>query len=153
MSEEHRDSKKLRIFPERAALQQAESSIPQRRALSQAQPSCPEKGIRNVTFNQLSSKAPMPPKALVKSHLGSDRDVRHTIDARRRGHEHDEDEGSRAPHPRRGRWSESAEDQSPSPDASGPRVFGSRICNAPFPQRYRPPTNIMRYTGVTNPGL
>ena len=32
-------------------------------------------------------------------------------------------------------------------------MFGSWIHNAPFPQRYRPPTNIRRYTGETNPSL
>ena len=32
-------------------------------------------------------------------------------------------------------------------------VFSSRIRNAPFPQRYQPPTNITRYADETNPGL
>ena len=63
------------------------------------------------------------------------------------------DEASRTPHPRRSGRSDSAEDRSRSPEAPGPRVFGSRIRNAPFPQRYRPPTNITRYAREMNPSL
>ena len=35
----------------------------------------------------------------------------------------------------------------------GPQAFGHLIQKAPFPQRFRPPTNIVRYTGETNPGI
>ena len=32
-------------------------------------------------------------------------------------------------------------------------TFGHHILNAAFPPKYRPPTNIPKYSGVTNPGL
>ena len=35
----------------------------------------------------------------------------------------------------------------------GPQAFGRHIQKALFPQRFRPPTNIARYTGETNPGI
>ena len=76
MTEERHDRNKLQIFLESAALQHAKSSISRWRALSQAQPTWPGSGIRNVTLNQSSSKTPEPPMVLVKSHLGSDCDVR-----------------------------------------------------------------------------
>jgi hypothetical protein len=37
--------------------------------------------------------------------------------------------------------------------ALGPRHFGSRIRNAAFLLRYRPPMNILRYAGEMNPSL
>ena len=45
------------------------------------------------------------------------------------------------------------DDRSPSPDGLGPRAFGRRIRRAPFPQCFRPPTNITKYTRETNPGI
>ena len=53
-------------------------------------------------------------------------------------------------HPRHGHR---PNDWSPSPDGLGPRAFGRHIQRAPFPQRFRPPTNIAKYTGETNPGI
>ena len=44
-------------------------------------------------------------------------------------------------------------DQSHSLDGPGPWAFGRRIRRALFPQRFRPPTNIAKYTGETNPGI
>ena len=44
-------------------------------------------------------------------------------------------------------------DQSPSPDGLRPHAFGHRIQRASFPQCFRPPTNIARYTGETNPSI
>ena len=35
----------------------------------------------------------------------------------------------------------------------GPQAFGRHILNAAFPLRYRPPTNIPKYSRETNPGL
>ncbi|RLM65422.1 hypothetical protein C2845_PM16G03220 [Panicum miliaceum] len=37
------------------------------------------------------------------------------------------------------------------PDGPGPQAFGRRIQKAPFPLRFRPPTNIKKYTRETNP--
>ena len=40
-----------------------------------------------------------------------------------------------------------------SPGQLGPPAFGRHILNAAFPPRYRPPTNIPKYSGETNPEL
>ncbi|XP_072149541.1 uncharacterized protein [Setaria viridis] len=45
------------------------------------------------------------------------------------------------------------EDRSPSPDLAGPRTFSARILNAPFPARFRQPTNVAKYSEETNPGF
>ena len=52
--------------------------------------------------------------------------------------------------PRHGRW---LDDQSPSPKGLGPWAFDRCILRAPFPQRFRPPTNITKNIGETNPGI
>ena len=58
--------------------------------------------------------------------------------------------GSRETHPRHGHQ---PNDQSPSPEGLGPRALDWRIRRAPFPPRFRPPTNITKYTRETNPGI
>ena len=45
------------------------------------------------------------------------------------------------------------EDQSLSPDLSGPQAFGRHILNAACPPWYRPPTNILKYSEETNSRL
>ena len=40
-----------------------------------------------------------------------------------------------------------------SPDPPGPRTFTRVIRRAHFPQRFRPPANVVKYTGETNPGV
>ena len=85
--------------------------------------------------------------------LGRNRDARNTLDARRRAYD-DSREGAKCGyHPRRAGCYDSGEDQSPSPSLPGPQAFGRHILNAAFPPRYRPPTNIPKYSGETNPGL
>ena len=59
-------------------------------------------------------------------------------------------EGSGETCPRHGRR---PDDQSPSLEGLGPRAFGRRIWRAPFPQRFRPPTNITKYTRETNSSI
>jgi hypothetical protein len=56
-------------------------------------------------------------------------------------------------HPRRGGRYDSEEDQSPSPDPPGPRVFNRAIRRASFPARFRAPTTITKYSGETRPEL
>jgi hypothetical protein len=56
-------------------------------------------------------------------------------------------------HPKRGGRYDSEEDQSPSPEPPGPRVFSRAIRRAPFPARFRPPTTITKYSGETRPEL
>ena len=45
------------------------------------------------------------------------------------------------------------DNQSPSPEGPGPRAFSRHIRKAPLPQRFRPPTNITKYTRETNLGI
>ena len=86
-------------------------------------------------------------------HLGRNRDARDTLDARSHAHGDEREEASRSYHPHRGRRYDSGEDRSSSPNLPGPQAFGRHIINAVFPPRYRPLTNILKYSGETNPGL
>jgi hypothetical protein len=44
-------------------------------------------------------------------------------------------------------------DRSPSPNPTGLNAFSRAIRGASFLQRFRPPVNIVKYTGDTNPGV
>ena len=90
--------------------------------------------------------------APVHERLGLHRDAC-TLDARRCGHGGEREEASRDYHPRRGGRYDIGEDQSLSPDLPRPQAFGQHILNAILPPRYRPPTNILKYSRETNPGL
>ena len=85
--------------------------------------------------------------------LSHNRDARDTLDARRRTHDDPREGASRGYHPRRGGRYDSGEDQSPSPSLPGPQAFSRHILNAAFSPRYRPPTNIPKYSRETNPRL
>jgi hypothetical protein len=54
-------------------------------------------------------------------------------------------------HPRQGGHYDSSEDRSPTPEPLGTRVFSREIRTASFPQRFRQPTSIDKYTGETYP--
>jgi hypothetical protein len=54
-------------------------------------------------------------------------------------------------HPRQGRRYDSHEDRSPTPEPPGTGVFSREIRTASFPQRFRQPTSIDKYTGETDP--
>jgi hypothetical protein len=56
-------------------------------------------------------------------------------------------------HPKRGGRYDSEEDQIPSPEPPGPRVFSRAIRRAPFPAQFRAPTTITKYSGETRPEL
>jgi hypothetical protein len=56
-------------------------------------------------------------------------------------------------HPRRRGRYDSEEDQSPSPEPPGPRVFSRAIRRAPFPAWFWAPTTITKYSGETRPEL
>ena len=85
--------------------------------------------------------------------LSLHRDTHDTLDAHRSAHDNEREEASRGYHPRRGGRYDSGEDRSPSLDLQGPQAFDRHILNAVFPPQYRPPTNIPKYFGETNPGL
>ena len=56
-------------------------------------------------------------------------------------------------HPRRGGRYDCKEDRSPSPEPPGTRVFSREIRAAPFPQCFRQPTTLTKFSGETDPGL
>jgi hypothetical protein len=56
-------------------------------------------------------------------------------------------------HPRRGERYDSEEDQSPSPEPPGLRVFSRATRWASFSARFRAPTTITKYLGETRPEL
>ena len=89
----------------------------------------------------------------VHERLGRYRDVRDTLDARRRTRGDAREGASHGYHPHHGGRYDSGEDQSPSPDLPGPQAFGRHILNAAFPPWYRPPTNVPKYTREMNPEL
>jgi hypothetical protein len=67
---------------------------------------------------------------------------------------HDKEDGAtRGYHPRRGGRYNSEEDRSPSPESPGPRVLSKAIWRARFRVRFRQPTNIVKYSGETNPNV
>lgn len=110
-------------------------------------------GVKDISVHQAPREGQKPTNAPIKGCLGAYRGVYLTLDARKRGHEDELVAASRGYHPHRGGHHDSGEDRSPSPDQPGLSVFGSCIRSAPFPPRYRPPMNIMKYAGETNPGL
>jgi hypothetical protein len=54
-------------------------------------------------------------------------------------------------HPQRGGRYDSREDPSPMLEPPGTRVLSRKIRTASFPQRFRQPTSIDKYTGETSP--
>ena len=89
----------------------------------------------------------------VHQRLGRNRDARNTLNAHRRTHDDPREGASHGYHPHRDGRYDSGKDRSPSPSLPGPQAFGRHILNATFLPRYRPPTNIPKYSGETNPGL
>jgi hypothetical protein len=78
-----------------------------------------------------------------------DGDARNVINARRMGNT--EARAVVGYHPRRGGRYDSCEDRSPTPEPPRTRVFSWEIRTTSFPQRFRQPTSIVKYTGETNP--
>jgi hypothetical protein len=89
----------------------------------------------------------------VQGHLGHNRDVRDTLNTRRRGRDSEKGDAGHYYNPRRGGHYDSGEDRSQSPPLLGPRVFSRHILSAPIPVRYRLPINIQKYSRETNPDL
>ena len=89
----------------------------------------------------------------IHQRLGYNRDAHNTINAHRHAYSDLREGAHRGYHPRCGGRYDSGEDRSPSPGLPGPQAFGRHILNVAFPQRYRPPTSIPKYSEETNPGL
>jgi hypothetical protein len=78
-----------------------------------------------------------------------DGDARNVINARRTGNA--ETRAMVGYHPWQGGRYDSREDHSPTPEPLGTCVFSREIRTASFPQRFRQPTSIDKYTGETDP--
>jgi hypothetical protein len=78
-----------------------------------------------------------------------DGDALNVINSRRTGNA--ETQAVAGYHPRRGGRYDSRGDHSPTPKPPGTRVFTREIRTASFPQRFRQPTLIDKYTGETDP--
>jgi hypothetical protein len=77
-----------------------------------------------------------------------DGDTRNIINARKMGNT--ETRAVVGYHPRRGRRYDSCEDRSSTPEPPGTRVFSREIRTASFPQCFRQPTSIDKYTEETD---
>jgi hypothetical protein len=75
--------------------------------------------------------------------------ARNVINGRRAGNA--ETRATVGYHPRRGGHYDSREDRSPTPEPPRTCVFSREILTASFPQRFRQPTSIDKYTGETDP--
>jgi hypothetical protein len=92
----------------------------------------------------------MPAKKRILDMRGQaqDGDARNVINTRRTGNA--ETRAMVGYHPRRGGRYHSREDRSPTLEPPGTHVFSREIRTASFPQRFRQPTSIDKYTGETD---
>ena len=77
-------------------------------------------------------------------------DARDDINRRRKRRD---DGAARGYHPRRGGCYDNGEDQNPSLKTLGPWVFSKTIHRAHFPDQFRQPANLTKYSGETSPEL
>jgi len=152
-SEDRRAHREIRTLLERAAAQQAESSLSQRRELNTSQRMPSVRPAKDASVHQTPPSGRQHAAILVHQRLGHNRDARSTIDARRRTYGDPREGAHHDYHPRCGRHYDSGKDRGPSPGLPGPQAFGRHILNAAFLPRYRLPTNIPKCSGETNPGL
>jgi hypothetical protein len=96
-------------------------------------------------------RTPVKERILDTREQAQDGDARNVINARRKGNA--ETRAAAGYHPRRGGRYDSREDLSPTPEPPGTRVFSREIRTASFPQRFRQPTSIDKYTGETDPSV
>jgi hypothetical protein len=133
----------LKGLLENAAVRQAESSASRRRGCPSEHHAASSRHMREASVHT-EHTGDRTPAALDR--LGNEqhrRDRRARLEERvRQGY-----------HPRREGRYDSEEDQSPSPEPPGPRVFSQAIRRAPFPARFRAPTTITKYSGETRPEL
>lgn len=151
--EEQRIQRGIRELLGRAAEQQAESSRSWRRGPGNGQPASTDRETGDTSVHQAprgALTANLPP---LQERVGPIRDARVILDARQRAKDDRRREAGVGYHPRRGGRFDVNEDRSPSPPPPGPQAFGRHILRAPFPQRYRAPTNMLKYSRESNPGL
>jgi hypothetical protein len=149
----HREAQAL---IEQAAVQQAESSVSRIRQQGSARddggaqgPEAPVHvgGATGQPANQ--GRTPVRERILDTRGQAQDDDARNVINARQTGNA--ETRAAAGYHPRRGGCYDSCEDRSPTPEPPGTRVFSREIRTTSFPQRFRQPTSIDKYTGETDP--
>jgi hypothetical protein len=131
---------------EQAAVQQAESSASRIRQQGSAQG--PEVLVHaGVAEGQPTNQGRTPVKERILDTRGQvqDGDTRNVINARRMGNT--ETRAAVGYHPQRGGRYDRREEHLPMPEPPGTRVFSREIRTASFPQRFRQPTSIDKYTG------
>jgi hypothetical protein len=133
----------LKGLLENTAVRQAESTASRRQACPSEHRTTSSRLMwdASVRTGRARDGTPAAPDRLGDEHHHRDRRAR--LDEKvRRGY-----------HPRHGGRYNSEEDQSPSPEPPGSRVFSRAIRQAPFPARFRALTTITKYSGETRPEL
>jgi hypothetical protein len=133
----------LKDLLENAAARRAESSASRRRGCPSEHHAASSRHMREASVHTEHTGDGTP---AARDRLG---DEQHCRDRRARL----EERVHRGYHPRRGGRYDSEEDQSPSPEPPGPRVFSRAIRRAPFSARFRALTTITKYSGETRPEL
>jgi hypothetical protein len=149
----HREAQAL---IEQATVQQAESSASRIRQQGSARDDGGAQGLEVSVHVGGAAERPANPgctpvreRILDTREQAQDGDARNVINARRTGNT--ETRVAAGYHPRRGGRYDSREDRSPTPEPPGTRVFSREIRTASFPQRFRQPTSIDKYTGEMDP--
>jgi hypothetical protein len=149
----HREAQAL---IEQAAAQQAESSAFHIRQQGSArddggtqgpEASVHAGGMAGQPANQ--GHTPVKDRILDTRRQAQDGDARNVMNARRTGNT--ETRAAAGYHPRRGGRYDSREDHSPTSEPPGTCVFSREIRTVSFPQRFRQPMSIDKYTGETDP--
>ena len=151
--EDHQAHHEIRTLLERAAAQQAESSLCRRRELNTSQRTPSERPTRDASVHQTPPSGRQCTAVPVHQCLSRNHDARSTLDACRCTYGDPREGAHHGYQPHHGGCYDSGEDRSPSPGLAGPQAFVRHILNAAFPPRYRPPTNILKYSGEINSRL
>jgi hypothetical protein len=137
---------------EQAAVQHAESSASRIRQQGSAWDDGGAQGPEVSVHTGAASgqpanqgRTPVRERILDTRGQAQDGDARKVINARWTGNA--ETRAEAGYHPRRGGHYDSREDRSPTPEPPRTRVFSREICTVSFPQHFRQPTSIVKYTG------
>jgi hypothetical protein len=144
------------VLIEQAVVQQVESSASRIRQQGSARDDGGAQGPKasvhtGGTAGQPANQGRTPVREQILDTRGQahDSDACNVINARRTGNM--ETRAVAGYHTRRGGCYDSCEDHSPTLEPPGTRVFSREIRMASFPQRFRQPTLIDKYTGETDP--
>ena len=151
--EERKTQQEIKTLLERAAAQQAESSLSRRRGRDAPTRAGDRRRAGESTVDQPQRQDEPADRPPVQQRIGPVNDARVILDVRRWERDNWADGAALGYHVRRGGRFDPEEDRSPSPPPAGPHAFCRRILGTPFPPRYRAPNNIAKYSGETNPSL